>query len=157
MFVLTQTGPGASRPEGRLAAMFFLQASAPSSIGQPPRWRSDCPRPGPNCIWPRARDQRSGGFEFAWKNSGKDLGVVVWVDAQATIGLSFRSGLGRARHIEPGVLWIQVFLGRGECEIRKVSGDNKSVDMLTKPRFRDTLYRHLDRWRCRPVQSVVNH
>lgn len=40
------------------------------------------------------------GLKSLDQDVGEDLRIVAWVDGQATIGLSFSSGLGKARHKE---------------------------------------------------------
>ena len=54
------------------------------------------------------------------KASAETLGIIamlsdywvrvsgeVWVDAQAALGIIHRKGLGKTRHIQTGLLWIQ--------------------------------------------------
>lgn len=80
---------------------------------------------------------------------------MALADARATIDLNFKSGLGGARHIETVELWIQYCSECGECEHRKIGGDSKPADVLTKPMFRGILMRHVGRLGCHLVQSVV--
>lgn len=42
-----------------------------------------------------AKGRTSFGQDF-----GEDLRITAWVDSEATIGLGFRAGLGRASHVE---------------------------------------------------------
>lgn len=62
-----------------------------------------------------------------------DLSAVAWVGAQATIGVGFKSVLGKARHIDTAEVWIQFFLDCGERELRKDERDNNPADMMTRP------------------------
>lgn len=91
-------------------------------------------------------------LNFLGQEFGQDLRIVAWGDAKATVGLCFRRGLGRARHIETVELWIHYVFGRGECELGKVNGERKLADLLTKPGSRDVLARHLERLGWQPVQ-----
>lgn len=51
---------------------------------------------GAVCTISEARALKSFGKDF-----GEGLRTVAWVDAQATVGSSFRSGICRQRRIEP--------------------------------------------------------
>ena len=41
------------------------------------------------------------------KDFGYDLKGEVWGDASAALGAIHRKGLGKTRHIQTGLLWIQ--------------------------------------------------
>ena len=98
-----------------------------------------------------AKGLKSLGMDF-----GESLSIRAYVDAQATIGLSHRAGLGKARHIETAELWIQDALERREFELLKIPGEQNPADILTKPVPRDTMDRHLWTLGCRAVPADRN-
>ena len=59
--------------------------------------------------------------------------IVVSIDAKAVHDLAYRTGLGRARHVETSWLWIQQMLEQEKFTIRKIDGDQNPADLLTKP------------------------
>lgn len=94
------------------------------------------------------------GLKSYGQDSGEILRLVPWVDAQAMFGLTFRSGLGKACHIERAEKWIQDFVERGECELRRVGGEHPPANMHTKPVSREVLDRHRTYLRCHGAQSA---
>lgn len=55
------------------------------------------------------------GLSSLGKHFGEDLEIVAWADAQAAIVLRFRSGRGKARHIESAMraqscFWVDIFV-----------------------------------------------
>ena len=71
--------------------------------------------------------------------------IVLSIDAMATIGLAYRQGLGRARHIQVSELWIQAELESGNFKLKKIPGSLNPADILTKAVNGDTLAKHLKR------------
>ena len=58
-----------------------------------------------------------------------DYGVKVkgeiWGDAQAALGIIHRKGLGKTRHIQTGLLWVQQISVEKTFDIWKSIGQNK--------------------------------
>lgn len=73
--------------------------------------------------------------------------------AQATIALSHRVGLGKARHTETAELWIQDALERRDVVLVKVPGEHTPPDVLTKPVPEDILVRLLAHLGCRAASA----
>lgn len=63
---------------------------------------------------------------------GSDLRVRVWTDSTATIGICFRQGLGKLRHIDTHSLWVQEKVRSKAIELTKVHGESNPEDLLTK-------------------------
>ena len=61
-----------------------------------------------------------------------DYQASVGMDASAAIGIVQRSGLGKLRHVEVDVLWLQEQQARRLLPIRKVPGTANPADMGTK-------------------------
>ena len=66
----------------------------------------------------------------------QDLGysarVEVWGDASAALGIINRRGLGKTRHIETGLLWIQQTVADQRLKYHKVLGKENPADLYTK-------------------------
>eukprot|EP00969_Alexandrium_andersonii_P364718 15464718-Alexandrium_andersonii.AAC.1 len=65
-----------------------------------------------------------------------DLGfsdsLRVYADSSAAIGMCRRTGIGRARHLAVGQLWVQEGVRSGDFELIKWSGVDNPADVLTK-------------------------
>ena len=65
----------------------------------------------------------------------KDLGIwlngEVWADASAALGIIKRRGLGKTRHIDIGLLWIQETAAEKRLKFNKVLGRDDLADLYT--------------------------
>ena len=86
----------------------------------------------------------SMGMKSIAADYGESLAIIVFVDASATIGLTNRQGLGRARHIETNELWAQQKLEDKVFVLKKVMGEHNHADILTKPKDHLALKRHME-------------
>lgn len=86
---------------------------------------------------------------------GEDLCVRAHADAQATIGLHYRAGVGKARHTATAELWIQDALERQDQEfvLVKVPRERGPADVITKPGGRGVMNKHLDLLGYRAVRA----
>ena len=66
------------------------------------------------------------------KDFGWDLNGEVWGDANAALGIINRTGLGKTRHIQTGLLWIQQIAASQRFKFGKVLGTNNPADLFTK-------------------------
>ena len=66
----------------------------------------------------------------------RDMGYTVsgeiWSDASAALGLINRTGLGKTRHIDTSVLWIQQTAAEQRLRFHKVLGKDNPADLFTK-------------------------
>ena len=65
--------------------------------------------------------------DFGFKLNGK-----VYSDSTAAIGIVYRSGLGKTRHIRVQYLWLQQEIEHGRLCIDKVLGTENIADLMTK-------------------------
>ena len=65
------------------------------------------------------------------------LCVRLHVDAAAALGILERQGVGRVRHLDIGVLWLQEQQLRRIVELTKVLGVEKPADLTTKHLVQD--------------------
>ena len=72
-----------------------------------------------------------------------NLDGKVCTDASAAIGISYRRGLGRTRHLDVQDLWIQDEITQGRLKLEKVGTKNNPADILTKVLPRDVMLKHL--------------
>ena len=76
----------------------------------------------------------------------RDLGVhvrgEVLGDASAALGIIHRKGLGRTRHIDTGLLWIQQTAAEKRLAYSKVLGTDNPADLMTKYLSREVIDRH---------------
>ena len=77
----------------------------------------------------------------------RDLGIkmkiVLKTDATAAIGMSRRLGIGKVRHLDTSLLWIQQKVREKVVEVEKIPGADNPADILTKYVDAQLLKRHL--------------
>ena len=72
------------------------------------------------------------GLIAVLKDLGWHLNGEVWGDANAALGIIQRTGLGKTRHIDTGLLWIQQVVAQKRLQFGKVLGTNYPADLFTK-------------------------
>ena len=105
----------------------------------------------------------------ALKASAETLGVIsmladfgltmageIWGDAQATSGIINRSGLGKTRHIQTGLLWIQQVSAQKRLAFGKVLGKENLADLFTKYLDSNTIGQHLQRLNSKFIEGRAN-
>lgn len=65
--------------------------------------------------------------------------ITVYTEATAALALIGKEGLGRARHIDVGVLWLQQRKLKQELSYGKVAGLENGADLFIKYLARDKL------------------
>ena len=63
---------------------------------------------------------------------GEHLGIRVNADSSAAIGIVYRQGLGKVRHLDVQQLWLQQKVMRKELKVNKVLGLENCADLMTK-------------------------
>ena len=80
---------------------------------------------------------------------GTDLGIdyplKMYTDASAAMGMSRRLGVGKVRHLDTQLLWIQTKVKSGEIQLEKVLGAHNPADCLTKNLPGPALREHIQR------------
>jgi len=72
------------------------------------------------------------GLKSMAADFGDKLTVEVWTDSSASKGICSRIGLGKVRHLDTGLLWIQNYVEKGIIKIKKVKGTENPADLGTK-------------------------
>ena len=80
-------------------------------------------------------------------------GVSLATDATAAVGICKRTGVGRIRHLDTRLLWIQDKVRTGELRLYKVLGLENPADLFTKFLSSETAAGHAARIRFWPVQG----
>ena len=78
------------------------------------------------------------------KDLGVELHLNVWTDSIASKGICARQGLGKVRHLDTSLLWIQQKIKDKDLEVDKIHGPKNPADCLTKHVDRATLVKHLE-------------
>ena len=66
------------------------------------------------------------------KDYGGQVGINLFVDASAAIGVAQRKGLGRIRHLDTQALWIQDAVRQQKVALNKSKGTQNPADMMTE-------------------------
>ena len=85
------------------------------------------------------------GTRSILQDLGLKLGVVVYSDASAALGIAQRRGVGKVRHVEVHQLWLQDRVARGDIKVRKIEGKKNPADAVTKYVDGVKLKEHCDR------------
>ena len=77
----------------------------------------------------------------------KDLGVEkeirLHTDAAAALGIICRKGVGKVRHLDTSVLWLQQKELQQAVRFLKVPGADNSSDLMTKHLAENLVIKHL--------------
>ena len=76
---------------------------------------------------------------------GVRVTAEVWGDAQAALGIIHRKGLGKTRHIQTGLLWIQQVSAEKRLRFGKVLGKQNPADLFTKYLDHNTIEQHVEK------------
>ena len=72
------------------------------------------------------------GYQSLLRDLGVSVGLRVWTDSSAAIGICTRQGLGKLRHLDTHTLWIQQAVRSKRVDLRKVAGEVNPADLFTK-------------------------
>ena len=85
------------------------------------------------------------GMRAIARDLGIDLELKLLSDATAALGISRRLGVGKIRHLDTSLLWIQQRLRDKDLSAEKVLGTDNPADVLTKHVDYATLLKHMTR------------
>ena len=88
------------------------------------------------------------GFISIGKDMNYKLGGRVWGDASEALGIIHRRGLGRTRHIDTSLLWVQQVAAERRLAFAKVLGRDNPADLFTKHLDAKTSDKHVSRIKC---------
>lgn len=87
------------------------------------------------------------------RDLGHECSVGVWFDSSAALGVCKRTGVGKIRHLDTRLLWIQDLVREGGLVVRKVAGEENPADLMTKHLGSDQISANLVRLRCWPREG----
>ena len=83
------------------------------------------------------------------KNTSRDVGLgfklAMATGATAAMGMTRRLGIGRTRHVDTSMRWIQSTNRNCDIELEKVLGELNPSDALTKHATAREIKEHMDR------------
>lgn len=90
---------------------------------------------------------KGASMALGLRSVADDLGVkydlTIQADATAAIGMARRGGIGKVRHLDVSLLWIQSAVRRKAFVLQKVLGTENIADALTKYLDRPDLDKHI--------------
>jgi len=79
---------------------------------------------------------RAAGTGLGYQSLLEDLGLKVplrvWTDSSAAVGICSRQGLGKLRHLDTHMLWVQQAVRSRRIDLRKIAGEENPADLFTK-------------------------
>ncbi len=72
------------------------------------------------------------GMQALMEDLGWETEVVIKTDSSTAKAVASRRGLGKLRHVEVRMLWVQDAVKRGRIKLKKVGGNQNPADHLTK-------------------------
>ena len=79
------------------------------------------------------------------RDLGLELSVRIWTDSEACNGICHRTGLGKVKHLDVQLLWLQDAVRRNRVRVGKVRGDKNPADLMTKHLSRVLIEKNLER------------
>ena len=81
---------------------------------------------------------RACAVALGFRSLLSDLGLQrvtsrVWTDSSAAIGVCKRQGLGKLRHLDTQMLWVQQRVRNNDLDLYYVPGEKNPADIFTKP------------------------
>ena len=78
------------------------------------------------------------GLQALMKDLGWNSRITIKTDSSVAQAVSQRRGLGRLRHVDVRLLWVQEAVKKGRLKLQKVDGATNVADHLTKePAIKD--------------------
>ena len=72
------------------------------------------------------------GFRSLLADLGVHWPARVWTDSSASIGMCTRQGIGKVRHMDTQIMWIQQGVRNNDLDLYKIAGERNPADILTK-------------------------
>ena len=72
------------------------------------------------------------GTRAMYSDLGIELNIDLCTDASGAKGIAQRRGLGKLRHAEVHILWLQQHVVRNVFRIHKIDGKKNPADLLMK-------------------------
>ena len=83
------------------------------------------------------------GMQAMYTDLGVKVGIKLHTDASGAKGIATRRGLGKLRHVDVHLLWLQQKVANGVFTVCKVDGKVNPADLLTKYLSREDMKGHM--------------
>ena len=77
------------------------------------------------------------------RDLGLEVDVRISTDSSACKGICARTGIGKVKHLDVQLLWLQDAVRRAKVEMVKVRGDRNPADLMTKHLGHQTIWMHM--------------
>ena len=90
------------------------------------------------------------GFRSLLADFGAHWPVRVWTDSSASIGMCTRQGIGKVRHMDTQVMWIQQRVRNNDIDLYKILGEENPADLMAKAEIpKERMEQLLEKMGCR--------
>ena len=72
------------------------------------------------------------GLQSVARDLGEEITMELFADSSAAIGVCSRKGLGKVRHLDTNLLWVQDKVKSKQLVISKIYGEKNPADLFTK-------------------------
>ena len=79
---------------------------------------------------------------------GEECSLRIFLDSSAAIGICRRTGVGKIRHLDTRLLWIQELVRDGRLDVSKVPGVENPADLMTKHLGAQCIFEYCRRLGC---------
>ena len=83
------------------------------------------------------------GMRAMYKDLGIDVALNLHADASGAKGIATRRGLGKLRHVEVHLLWLQHQVASGVFKVYKIDGKTNPADLLTTYLSQEDMKKHV--------------
>ena len=83
------------------------------------------------------------GVQALCRDLGLEMDVKLWTDSEACKGICNRTGLGKVKHMDVQLLWLQDAVRRERVRLGKIRGDRNPADLMTKHLGRAAIEKNL--------------
>ena len=103
------------------------------------------------------------GLKSLMSDLGLEVRVRMFVDASAALGIIHRQGIGKIRHLDTSVLWLQQKELKAKISFSKIDGTKNCADLMTKHLTLACIEKHIESLSMRfavgraAVTSKVHH
>ena len=85
------------------------------------------------------------GMRAMYRDLGLEIKLNLFTDATGAKGIATRRGLGKLRHVDVHLLWLQQQVASGIFKVYKVDGKQNPADLYTKYLSQDDMKKHMKR------------
>ena len=88
------------------------------------------------------------GLQSVARDLGEEVTMDIHTDSSAAMGVCNRKGIGKVRHLDTNLLWVQDKVKQGSLKINKVHGEKNPADLFTKHLDNSKMMEHVGAIGC---------